>query len=374
MRWMYSAGLFGATPSSSASASATSVARRRCRPRVGLKPARRERVVERGADRVRFGQIAQRHGGVLDRHRRRRRRAASRRSRNTRSFGPTPSIIASSGVGRNTPRSSSRELAAKPRSRMSSVKLVRRDEGWSTRGVRAMNEGAGAMAVKQHAFGDEIGDRLAQRRARNVEQLAQVALAGQQLRSRRSGRVSISRCSASTPRDRASARRRRFDVSWSCAPPLVGEARRPRAGSRRRPRRSSGACRHRGEIRRQDTGATARRGRRPARCARRRAHSARSSSAAIACAAAPTIVARARIAAAARRRALRREGAVVAGLGVNGPARHPQRIVAEMAHQISRASRSSARGRRGRAWRRAAPSSPMRAAEPSSPRGSRGRR
>ena len=60
----------------------------------------------------------------------------SRARRNTLSRGLTPSIIASSGVGRNTPRSISREEATKPRERMSSVKLVSRESACSTCGGR----------------------------------------------------------------------------------------------------------------------------------------------------------------------------------------------------------------------------------------------
>src|SRR5581483_9687438 len=47
-----------------------------------------------------------------------------------------------------------------------------------------MDEGSGAVAVKQHAFGDQVGDRLSQRGARYFEQLAQHALGRKQLRLR----------------------------------------------------------------------------------------------------------------------------------------------------------------------------------------------
>ncbi len=77
-----------------------------------------------------------------------------------------------------------RDEAISPRSRMSSVKLVRRESGCSTCGGLRRTNGARAMAMDEHAFLDEGGDRAPQGRARHLQHVRQFPLAGQHVRHR----------------------------------------------------------------------------------------------------------------------------------------------------------------------------------------------
>ena len=196
-----------------------------------------------------------------------------------------------------------------------------------------MNEGAGAVAVQQHAFVDEIGDRLAQRRARHVEQLAQHALGRQQLRLRETSGLDLAPKRVDDGAIELLARHGLDRHGHGARLRFVERSAREqdRAVDRVAPGRDEAPFDIRRQIGAQGLAEAADErdtlgAQRIQRVRQRRNRLGRFAD----------DLARTRIPGSRDIENLRREGTEVAGLRVRRPARHPQRIAAEMAPQRAR--------------------------------------